>query len=646
MAKSSLLTVCVVLPPSPTPSPALQQVKRHAKRLARGRVRVLLVEPVVDAVAAAECPSAPGVWRVPLPYDSGALPAYGDTLFETALAELLLREQADVVHLHWSGATTVVPAVERCWLVGVPAIVSIHDDWAPAADAPALTSPVQVVRQMLTMASLVCSPDPATAQRASVANWAPDVRHLSHASGSAPRWEDAYRELAALDEDHSRDRTTLSAVVTTYQRNEELAACLDSLVAQTLPRERFEVVVIDDCSEPSAEPVVRGYEDRLDVTYVRMERNVGIGEARNAGIDASRNDVLAFLDDDDVLAPRYLEELLATYDDGTGEVDAVLAWTGASPRAAASPAGVMAFRGGLYMNYTSFHEGQDLEWGFWWGGRCSIRRTRLGEHRFNVRFCEDTELAYRITQDETLTVRHTRRAVQRVDQGLEPMTLVRRHGRLGQAQAQLAELHPQLVENHPWFQDSTRVRALQSGLPLRPAMNARIATDVTATLELPALRACASGATSLLDLVGHSYGMLGSVENGLGWFAARRAAQARADGRRLRLGIDVASPLLPAFLDWARTAPDEAFPELVLAVPGPGARAAYDTVRALAQEKGGTARLTMERGAAFWAGVDAVLDHRAPEGWTIADGLPLPRGPLDEALNRLFLTDSLLGSFR
>ena len=84
MAKSSLLTVCVVLPPSPNPSPALQQVKRHAKRLARGRVRVLLVEPVVDAVAAAECPSAPGVWRVPLPYDAAAAQAAADSLVEHA----------------------------------------------------------------------------------------------------------------------------------------------------------------------------------------------------------------------------------------------------------------------------------------------------------------------------------------------------------------------------------------------------------------------------------------------------------------------------------------------------------------------------------------------------------------------------------
>ena len=91
-----------------------------------------------------------------------------------------------------------------------------------------------------------------------------------------------------------------------------LAECLKALAAQTLPRERFEVIVCDDGSEV---PLVSALQDTLAtlgdlrVTFVR-QHNSGPAAARNRGAEAAQGEYLAFTDDDCRPAPDWLEKLL------------------------------------------------------------------------------------------------------------------------------------------------------------------------------------------------------------------------------------------------------------------------------------------------------------------------------------------------
>lgn len=91
------------------------------------------------------------------------------------------------------------------------------------------------------------------------------------------------------------------SVVIPYYRahdtsSEKLARTLATLEGQSYPRELFQVVIVDDGSEP---PLACPPRTGLDVRVVRQERRgFGLARARNTGARAARHDVLLFLDSD------------------------------------------------------------------------------------------------------------------------------------------------------------------------------------------------------------------------------------------------------------------------------------------------------------------------------------------------------------
>ena len=86
----------------------------------------------------------------------------------------------------------------------------------------------------------------------------------------------------------------VSVVVPCYQPPAgTLARTLAGLEGQTCPRDLFEVVIVDDGSEP---PLARPRATPLDVRVVRQERRgYGLPRARNTGVRAASHDVLLFL---------------------------------------------------------------------------------------------------------------------------------------------------------------------------------------------------------------------------------------------------------------------------------------------------------------------------------------------------------------
>lgn len=103
-------------------------------------------------------------------------------------------------------------------------------------------------------------------------------------------------------------KPTISVVVSTYQRPERLAALLRALRAQTLAIEEFEVVVVDNGSDPSTEAVLAAERaaGEIRLRTVRHERTLGPAGGRNSGWRAASAALVAFVDDDCVPVPGWL----------------------------------------------------------------------------------------------------------------------------------------------------------------------------------------------------------------------------------------------------------------------------------------------------------------------------------------------------
>jgi glycosyltransferase involved in cell wall biosynthesis len=94
-----------------------------------------------------------------------------------------------------------------------------------------------------------------------------------------------------------QDQPFFSVIVPTYHRPRQLADCLRALAALDYPRQRFEVIVVDDGSTTPLAEVVAPFQTRFRLTLVTQE-NAGPGAARNTGAAHARGRFLAFTDDD------------------------------------------------------------------------------------------------------------------------------------------------------------------------------------------------------------------------------------------------------------------------------------------------------------------------------------------------------------
>jgi glycosyltransferase involved in cell wall biosynthesis len=100
----------------------------------------------------------------------------------------------------------------------------------------------------------------------------------------------------------------VSVVIPIYNMEEVLEHCIESAVNQTY--RNIEIILIDDGSSDKSIDICKHWaENDCRIKYIRHE-NVGLGESRNKGITLSSGDYVTFLDADDWLEPRFIENIL------------------------------------------------------------------------------------------------------------------------------------------------------------------------------------------------------------------------------------------------------------------------------------------------------------------------------------------------
>jgi glucosyl-dolichyl phosphate glucuronosyltransferase len=111
--------------------------------------------------------------------------------------------------------------------------------------------------------------------------------------------------------EQSKDSCSISAVVCTYNRGSYIAKTIDSLLSQSLRRDLYEIIVVDNASTDDTASVVKNYESE-GVRYVYEPRQ-GLSYSRNTGFQQSRGDIVAYIDDDAMAHPDWLEKLLKAF---------------------------------------------------------------------------------------------------------------------------------------------------------------------------------------------------------------------------------------------------------------------------------------------------------------------------------------------
>ena len=200
----------------------------------------------------------------------------------------------------------------------------------------------------------------------------------------------------------------MSIVVATRNREEQLRSCLESLIHQDgVSPETYEILVIDNGSTDGTNQAVASIRRQFSQVRYHYEGRMGLSIARNAGVRLAQGDIISFGDDDAISSPRYVAEVLASFEDPA--VACVGGKIVASWPDGAAPAWFVPKYGNV-VGQTSF--GETARWmkkdEFPFGGNIAIRREvfqtlggfneDLGKRGQNNIWGEEIDLCHRMQE--------------------------------------------------------------------------------------------------------------------------------------------------------------------------------------------------------------------------------------------------------
>jgi GT2 family glycosyltransferase len=203
-----------------------------------------------------------------------------------------------------------------------------------------------------------------------------------------------------------RERPLISVVIPNWNGVAHLPTCLDSLRRQTYPR--VEVIVADNNSHD--ESVALMEREYPEVRVLVLEENLGYTGGVNAGIEAAEGDILAILNNDTEVDPRWLEELWAALERHPEAGSATSKILLFDERKVFNSAGDLYSTEGLPVNRGVWEEDEgqfDEEEEVFspCGGACAIRRSVLDDLAARGQrgpfdddffsYCEDVDLGWR-----------------------------------------------------------------------------------------------------------------------------------------------------------------------------------------------------------------------------------------------------------
>lgn len=243
----------------------------------------------------------------------------------------------------------------------------------------------------------------------------------------------------------------ISVIIPTYNRKTTLRRCLDALVAQTLPADEFEVVIVDDGSTDDTQAFLKKVETPFRLVRLQ-QKNQGAGAARRLAVEHARGEYLLLMNDDTIAFPDLLQEHLSIQRRHHASCFAVLG-TFDYERAARRRALTYFLSTDPFMfPQKNMHE----EW--YYGHthfitcNLSIRRDAVlacGSFDAAFRLGEDTELGIRMASGGSKVIYHPQARAWHDHLEMNMAGMVRRSKAYGPVYLRLLSKHPTLRITHP-----------------------------------------------------------------------------------------------------------------------------------------------------------------------------------------------------
>lgn len=114
----------------------------------------------------------------------------------------------------------------------------------------------------------------------------------------------------------------ISVVICTYNREKFIGRALETLTAQTLSPDKYEILIIDNNSTDNTGIICREFINKHQLFNIKylFEPNKGLSFARNRGIAEASSPIITYVDDDTEASPGFLENILNFFEAHPGTV--------------------------------------------------------------------------------------------------------------------------------------------------------------------------------------------------------------------------------------------------------------------------------------------------------------------------------------
>lgn len=105
----------------------------------------------------------------------------------------------------------------------------------------------------------------------------------------------------------------ISVAIPTFNRKEKLKCALEPLFNQTYPKNKYEIIVVDDGSTDGINDLLKHFQKKFSNLIYLKQNHRGPAAARNLGIKKSTGEIIFFTDDDCIVPRNWIEKFVRVY---------------------------------------------------------------------------------------------------------------------------------------------------------------------------------------------------------------------------------------------------------------------------------------------------------------------------------------------
>ena len=105
------------------------------------------------------------------------------------------------------------------------------------------------------------------------------------------------------------NKPKISVIIPVYNTEEYVERCLETVLNQSY--NNIEIIIVNDGSNDLSHNIIsKIIQNHQNINYIQLEHNIGVGNARNCGIQNAHGEYIGFVDSDDWVDSSFYEQLL------------------------------------------------------------------------------------------------------------------------------------------------------------------------------------------------------------------------------------------------------------------------------------------------------------------------------------------------